>query len=68
LCIPSDPIIEDCTEMVFGKYPLEIIDDWYKTIQSYFDQVKDFNWHKKGQSPNWSLAKDSDYIDLKIKL
>lgn len=64
--IPSDPIIEDCSEMTFGKYPLEIDDSWYKTIQNYFDQVKDFNWHKKAQSPNWKLAKESDYLELKI--
>lgn len=50
--------------MKFGKYPLEVEDSWYKTIQNYFDQVKDFNWHKKAQSPNWMLAKESDYADL----
>jgi hypothetical protein len=60
LLIPSDPIIEDCTEMIFGEYNLKNEDDWYKSIQNHYDQVKDFNWHKKVQSPNWKLAQESD--------
>jgi hypothetical protein len=65
LLIPSDPIIEDCTEMIFGKYTLEIEDGWYKSIHNQFEQVKDFNWHKKDHSPNWKLAQESDYAQAK---
>jgi hypothetical protein len=59
LQIPSHPIIEDCSDMTFGPYPSLLIegnqDFW---IDSKFNYVEDFNWHKKTASPNWRLCED----------
>lgn len=61
--VKSKPIIEDCTELSFGKYNY-----FYKEIESDFDsceftiesencydQVVDFNWLSSVPSPNWSV-------------
>ncbi|OAQ32907.1 TBCC-domain-containing protein, partial [Linnemannia elongata AG-77] len=51
LHVTSEPIIEDCTDMRFAPYPPE---------KNLFDHVKDFNWLRQQQSPNWRLLDASE--------
>ncbi|KAL0490964.1 tubulin-specific chaperone C [Acrasis kona] len=64
----SDPIIEHCSDVKFAPYDFdyENVDQHFKMAQ--FDRskneewykVKDFNWLKQEQSPNWSIMPESD--------
>jgi tubulin-specific chaperone C len=73
LHVLSDPIIEDTTRVQFAPYNLN-----YDGIQQHlkragldtqqpsanrWDQVKDFNWLRSQQSPNWSLIPEADRAD-----
>ncbi|KAG0328986.1 hypothetical protein BGZ99_003850 [Dissophora globulifera] len=69
LHVTSEPIIEDCTDMRFAPYgqilPAEQLDRLFEAAQlnpsnNYFDKVKDFNWLKQQQSPNWRLMDASE--------
>ena len=58
----SGPIIEDCTEMKFGKYSYtfssvnSLLEETnLPETQNNWDQVRDFNWFKSTPSPNYSL-------------
>ncbi|ORX91874.1 TBCC-domain-containing protein [Basidiobolus meristosporus CBS 931.73] len=46
----SHPIIEDSTQLRFGRYNLDYV--------NMFSEVEDFNWLKKSESPNWTLIPD----------
>ncbi|KAG9065064.1 hypothetical protein KI688_002385 [Linnemannia hyalina] len=67
--VTSEPIIEDCTDMRFAPYgqilPSEELDRLFEAAQlnqgvNLYDKVKDFNWLRQQQSPNWRLLEDSE--------
>ncbi|KAG9319825.1 hypothetical protein KVV02_007227 [Mortierella alpina] len=69
LHVTSEPIIEDCTEMRFAPYgqilPSEQLERLFQAAQlnparNFFDRVKDFNWLRQQQSPNWRLLDPSE--------
>ncbi|KAF9277679.1 hypothetical protein BGZ68_009076 [Mortierella alpina] len=71
LHVTSEPIIEDCTHMRFAPYPLadilpaEQLARLFQIAQldpvkNYYDRVKDFNWLKQQQSPNWRLLEPEE--------
>ncbi|KAL8804736.1 MAG: hypothetical protein Q9200_005704 [Gallowayella weberi] len=56
LLCSSNPIIEHCSKMRFSPMPDVLGIRAPEGIQkNLWDQVKDFNWLKAGDSPNWSL-------------
>ncbi|KAF9211774.1 hypothetical protein BGZ59_007611, partial [Podila verticillata] len=64
LHVTSEPIIEDCTDMRFAPYgqvlPSEQLDRLFEVAQldqtkNFYDHVKDFNWLRQQQSPNWRV-------------
>ncbi|KAF9184648.1 hypothetical protein BGZ51_000072 [Haplosporangium sp. Z 767] len=69
LHVTSEPIIEDCTDMRFAPYgqilPAEQLNRLFETAQlsqekNFYDKVKDFNWLRQQQSPNWRLMEPSE--------
>ncbi|KAF9962051.1 hypothetical protein BGZ65_009798 [Modicella reniformis] len=69
LHVTSEPIIEDCTDMRFAPYgqvfPAEELDRLFEAAHlnasvNYYDKVKDFNWLRQQQSPNWRLLEPSE--------
>ncbi|KAG0292228.1 hypothetical protein BGZ96_004408 [Linnemannia gamsii] len=67
--VTSEPIIEDCTDMRFAPYgqilPTEDLDRLFEIAQlnravNLYDKVKDFNWLRQQQSPNWRLLEESE--------
>ncbi|KAF9136247.1 hypothetical protein BGW39_003692 [Mortierella sp. 14UC] len=71
LHVTSEPIIEDCTDMRFAPYPYQEVlpTDQLLTLfvaaglrpeKNLFDHVKDFNWLRQQQSPNWRLLGTSE--------
>ncbi|KAF9905795.1 hypothetical protein EC991_001271 [Linnemannia zychae] len=71
LHVTSEPIIEDCTDMRFAPYPYQEVlpSDQLLTLfaaaglkpeKNLFDHVKDFNWLRQQQSPNWRLLDTSE--------
>ncbi|KAG0371522.1 hypothetical protein BGX24_001550 [Mortierella sp. AD032] len=71
LHVTSEPIIEDCTDMRFAPYPYQEVlpSDQLLTLffaaglrpeKNLFDHVKDFNWLRQQQSPNWRLLEASE--------
>ncbi|KAF9906110.1 hypothetical protein EC991_000978 [Linnemannia zychae] len=67
--VTSEPIIEDCTDMRFAPYgqilPAEELDHLFEVAQlnqsvNLYDKVKDFNWLRQQQSPNWRLLEESE--------
>ncbi|KAF9091751.1 hypothetical protein BGX27_001965 [Mortierella sp. AM989] len=73
LHVTSEPIIEDCTDMRFAPYgqilPAEQLDKLFEAAQlnpskNYYDKVKDFNWLRQQQSPNWRLLEASETKEL----
>ncbi|KAF9161054.1 hypothetical protein DFQ26_004918 [Actinomortierella ambigua] len=64
LHVTSEPIIEDCTNMRFAPYgsilPEEQLEQLFQRAdldrnKNLYDRVKDFNWLRQQQSPNWRL-------------
>ncbi|KAF9993817.1 hypothetical protein BGZ80_010367 [Entomortierella chlamydospora] len=73
LHVTSEPIIEDCTDMRFAPYgqilPPEQLDRLFEVAQlnaskNYYDKVKDFNWLRQQQSPNWRLLEAGEIKEL----
>ncbi|KAF9926600.1 hypothetical protein BGZ67_008054 [Mortierella alpina] len=76
LHVTSEPIIEDCIHMRFAPYPYadilpaEHLTRLFKVAQldpakNYYDRVKDFNWLRQQQSPNWRLLEPEELqLDL----
>ena len=71
LHVTSEPIIEDCTDMRFASYPYQEVlpaDQLHSLFvaaglgpeKNLFDHVKDFNWLRQQQSPNWRLLEPSE--------
>lgn len=69
LHVTSEPIIEDCTDMRFAPYgqvlPSEQLDRLFEIAQldktkNFYDNVKDFNWLRQQQSPNWRVLDASE--------
>jgi len=65
--INGHPIIEDCTTMSFAPYVLAY-DGIYQHLQEanlakadVWDNVIDFRWHKKTESPNWNRLSPEDW-------
>ena len=59
LYIPSHPIIENCNRLGFGRFS--------QKEGNKYDQVLDFNWHKKTMSPHWYLLETADpFFDFKM--
>ncbi|KAG0373544.1 hypothetical protein BGX24_011564 [Mortierella sp. AD032] len=67
--VTSEPIIEDSTDMRFAPYgqilPVEELDRLFEIAQlnqsvNLYDKVKDFNWLRQQQSPNWRLLEESE--------
>ncbi|KAK3847048.1 MAG: tubulin binding cofactor C-domain-containing protein [Linnemannia gamsii] len=67
--VTSEPIIEDSTDMRFAPYgqilPAEELDRLFEIAQlnqsvNLYDKVKDFNWLRQQQSPNWRLLEESE--------
>ncbi|KAF9119291.1 hypothetical protein BGW39_000395 [Mortierella sp. 14UC] len=67
--VTSEPIIEDCTDMRFAPYgqilPTVELDRLFEIAQlnqsvNLYDKVKDFNWLRQQQSPNWRLLEESE--------
>ncbi|OAQ28382.1 TBCC-domain-containing protein [Linnemannia elongata AG-77] len=57
--VTSEPIIEDCTDMRFAPYG-KILPSQELDRVNLYDKVKDFNWLRQQQSPNWRLLEDSE--------
>ncbi|KAI9376269.1 tubulin binding cofactor C-domain-containing protein [Aspergillus egyptiacus] len=53
----SNPIIEDCTDIRFGRIPraYQTLDHDRLDTDDRWNQVEDFKWIKPEPSPNWSL-------------
>ncbi|KAK2759584.1 hypothetical protein FQN53_008074 [Emmonsiellopsis sp. PD_33] len=63
LSCSSKPIIEDCSNIRFGKIPDAFAQDpSCRNRTNLWDQVEDFKWIKAEQSPNWKLMDESDTI------
>ncbi|KAG0294236.1 hypothetical protein BGZ96_001539 [Linnemannia gamsii] len=71
LHVTSEPIIEDCTDMRFASYlyqevlPADQLMSLFvaaglRPEKNLFDHVKDFNWLRQQQSPNWRLLEASE--------
>ncbi|KAF9582967.1 hypothetical protein BGW38_010501 [Lunasporangiospora selenospora] len=69
LHVTSEPIIEDCTDMRFAPYPYDEIltperlarvfeDAGLDQTANYYQKVKDFNWLRQQQSPNWKVMSE----------
>ncbi|KAJ3300149.1 hypothetical protein HDV03_002432 [Kappamyces sp. JEL0829] len=65
LCVvtSSNPIIEDCTKMVFSR--LADPPTAAEPTANAFTSVEDFNWHKQAASPNFCiLPEPQDAFDF----
>ncbi|KAI1292709.1 hypothetical protein EDD11_008709 [Mortierella claussenii] len=69
LHVTSEPIIEDCTNMRFAPFILDLpaqeLDRLFEIAQlardkNFYDKVKDFNWLRQQQSPNWRLLDSAE--------
>ncbi|KAI9637031.1 putative tubulin folding cofactor C [Dioszegia hungarica] len=57
LHVPSTPIIEHCSALAFGPYPLFLQQPEYT---SKHHDVQDFDWVREGKSPNWAVLDPSN--------
>lgn len=68
--VKSKPIIEDCSQLYFGKYNYyydEIHTDYIScdfddTSDNCYNQVVDFNWLSSTPSPNWSVIESPVWV------
>ncbi len=68
----SNPIIEHCRNVRFGAYHLEYdgvreqftMANFDYTVNSMWNDVKDFNWLGATKSPNWSIIENSAPVKL----
>ncbi|KAJ5549160.1 hypothetical protein N7513_006394 [Penicillium frequentans] len=67
LSCSSNPIIEDCSNIRFGRIPkAHALDHDRPDHQDRWSQVEDFKWIKPEPSPNWSLLDPSDAIPEEV--
>ncbi|KAL4897744.1 tubulin binding cofactor C-domain-containing protein [Aspergillus ambiguus] len=63
----SNPIIEDCTNIRFGRIPrVYSLDHDCPDSQDCWNQVEDFKWIKPEPSPNWSLISPEDAVPEQV--
>ncbi|KAL2008931.1 hypothetical protein VTN00DRAFT_7125 [Thermoascus crustaceus] len=67
LSCSSNPIIEDCTNIRFGKIPKAYALDQNQPDEAdHWNQVEDFKWIKAEPSPNWSLLNQNDAVPEEV--
>ena len=62
LRVMSNPIIEDCTGLIFAPYNLQysglqemlVAAGLGSTEKNMWSRVQDFKWHRAQHSPNWT--------------
>ncbi|CAL5866237.1 uncharacterized protein PFLUO_LOCUS444 [Penicillium psychrofluorescens] len=67
LSCSSNPIIEDCSNVRFGRIPRAYaLDHDRPDHEDRWSQVEDFKWIKPEPSPNWSLLDPSDAVPEEV--
>lgn len=67
LSCSSNPIIEDCSNVRFGRIPKAYaLDHDRPDHQDRWNEVEDFKWIKPEPSPNWSLLDPSDAVPEEV--
>ncbi|KAJ5692497.1 hypothetical protein N7462_001920 [Penicillium macrosclerotiorum] len=68
LSCSSNPIIEDCSNVRFGRIPKAYaLDHERSDHEDRWSQVEDFKWIKPEPSPNWSLLDPMDAVPEGVK-
>ncbi|EAW09483.1 putative tubulin-specific chaperone c [Aspergillus clavatus NRRL 1] len=63
----SNPIIEDCSNIRFGRIPRAYaLDHDRRDNEDRWSQVEDFKWIKPEPSPNWSLLSSEESIPEQV--
>ncbi|CEL07415.1 Putative Function: cofactor C of H. sapiens is a tubulin-folding protein [Aspergillus calidoustus] len=64
----SNPIIEDCTDIRFGRIPkgYQALDHDRLDTDDRWSLVEDFKWIKPEPSPNWSLLGQDDGVPQEV--
>ncbi|KAJ5594181.1 Tubulin binding cofactor C [Penicillium hispanicum] len=67
LSCSSNPIIEDCSNVRFGRIPKAYaLDHDRPDHEDRWSQVEDFKWIKPEPSPNWSLLDANDAVPEEV--
>ncbi|KAJ5820120.1 hypothetical protein N7474_005711 [Penicillium riverlandense] len=67
LSCSSNPIIEDCGNIRFGRIPRAYaLDHDRPDHEDRWSQVEDFKWIKPEPSPNWSLLDPNDAVPEEV--
>ncbi|KAJ5555178.1 hypothetical protein N7461_003648 [Penicillium sp. DV-2018c] len=67
LSCSSNPIIEDCSNIRFGRIPKAYaLDHDCPDREDRWSQVEDFKWIKPEPSPNWSLLDPNDAVPEEV--
>ncbi|KAJ5885262.1 hypothetical protein N7495_009772 [Penicillium taxi] len=67
LSCSSNPIIEACSNVRFGRIPKAYaLDHDRPDHQDHWSQIEDFKWIKTEPSPNWSLLDPSDAVSEEV--
>ncbi|PYH39130.1 putative tubulin-specific chaperone c [Aspergillus neoniger CBS 115656] len=67
LSCSSNPIIEDCSNVRFGRKPrVYTLDHDRPDDEDHWSQVEDFKWIKPEPSPNWSLLDAEDAVPEEV--
>ncbi|KAJ5233582.1 uncharacterized protein N7469_005348 [Penicillium citrinum] len=67
LSCSSNPIIENCSNVRFGRIPKAYaLDHDRPDHQDRWNEVEDFKWIKPEPSPNWSLLDPSDAVPEEV--
>ncbi|KGO48370.1 Tubulin binding cofactor C [Penicillium expansum] len=67
LSCSSNPIIEDCSNIRFGRIPKAYaLDHDCPDHEDRWSQVEDFKWIKPEPSPNWSLLDPNDAVPEEV--
>ncbi|KAJ5115895.1 Tubulin binding cofactor C [Penicillium angulare] len=67
LSCSSNPIIEDCSNVRFGRIPkAHCLNNDRPDNEDKWSQVEDFKWIKPEPSPNWSLLDPADAIPEEV--
>ncbi|KAH8426830.1 putative tubulin-specific chaperone c [Aspergillus melleus] len=63
----SNPVIEDCKNVRFGRIPRAYaLDHDRPDTEDRWNQVEDFKWIKPEPSPNWSLLGGDDAVPEEV--
>ncbi|KAJ5306186.1 hypothetical protein PENANT_c024G06233 [Penicillium antarcticum] len=67
LSCSSNPIIEDCSDIRFGRIPKAYaLNHDRPDHEDRWSQVEDFKWIKPEPSPNWSLLDPNDAVPEEV--